>query len=156
MGGNGVGPIVTVLICIALLTAYWFWDASKFVMGNKLDFSQSSYLPIYCAVNPDRAGDIEESAAAYFWNGNIRIDLKVVNSTQQTLSTIYAHEIVDPSQKAYLWRDDRPAGTTENNVSDFPILSGISHAIQWFCFPWILFDYTKFTTPNGMQFEPSS
>jgi hypothetical protein len=142
--------LLTTCALIGLLTAYWFWDASQFPKGNNLDLSQTSFLPIYCDINSDRASDTRQSAAVYFWNGKIRIDLKVVSLDKQPIS---AHEFVTAAKTGYLWRDDRGYGTLSNSVSDYPLLSGIAPSSEWFCFPYVFFDPSKFQIPGNITFQ---
>jgi hypothetical protein len=136
------------------LLAYWFYDASSFAHGQTINIGQPTFLPVYCSINSDKASDVRQTAQVYLWQSNAEIEVQsFVNPTISNGQTIHAHEIVTPSHTAYLWREDRPAGEIQTDVTNYPILEGIAKTNSWFCFPWILFDYTKFMPPKSVSFQ---
>ena len=150
-GDSSVGQIFVTFVFIGILVAYWFYTASLFGHGAIINLSQSSFLPVYCSIASDRASDTKQSAQVYFWLGTVRVDLQV-----QTLGkpTIYAHQIINQDSTSYLWRDDKPIGNKLKNVTDSQLISGLAGSTNsWFCFPWILFDYSKFNPPSGESFQ---
>lgn len=148
------GRLLFFLLLFAAFMAYWFYDASSFAAGHLLNIDQSSFLPVYCSINSDRASDTRQTAQVYFWQNHVEIEVQsFANPIMTSAQTIHAHEIVTPAHVGYVWREDRPVGDLVKDVTDYPILEGIAKVNSWFCFPWILFDPTKFTPPSTVTFQ---
>jgi hypothetical protein len=148
MGGNGVAPIFTVIVCIGALVAYWFWDASQFLQGNHLNFSQSTFLPVSCSINADAAADVRQAITVYFWQDESRTDVRILGDKPDT-----GHQIVASGKVGYLWKDSSAYGEVSPNVTTHPLVDNLKSANQWFCFPWILFDPNEFSPPKNITFQ---
>jgi hypothetical protein len=149
MGDNSVTYIFGFLICIGLCVAYWFWDASQFLLpGNQLNFEQSTFLPVSCSINVDKAADVTRSMHVYFWQDQVRIDVRIFGE-----KPIAGHQIVASGKIGYLWRDDSTSGDVANNVTTHPLIDNVTSGNQWFCFPWVFFDPSVFTPPKNVTFQ---
>jgi len=150
-GDSLAAPILGTCALIGLVFGFWFWDASHYTQGANINPSYRSYLPDYCSILVDLAGEPKKAEQVYFWQGTIRIDLKI---TDLDKNVTQAHEIITPGDTSYIWRDDRAVGDQLIGVRDYTMLSDVSAANAWFCFPWISFDYSKFNTPKEVTFVP--
>ena len=147
LSGTGAGKILVTLALLGGLIAYWFYDASLYAEGNNLDLTHRSFMPASCSIMADRTSETRESAQAHFWQGNVRIDYQLIGEKR-----ISAHEIVKPQGADYAWRDDSGYGEL-SDVKTYRILSGIALENDWFCFPWLFVDFSKFDLPGNVTFE---
>ena len=146
MGGSSAGTILITFAIVGGLFAYWFYDASHFASGNTLILGHRSFFPVKCSVGADRAADNRQNAQAYFWQGNVRIDLQQFGET-----TLEAHEIVKPAGTDYSWREDSSYGQV-STVTDWK-LTGVAEKNEWFCFPWLFVSFSKFDVPGNISFQ---
>lgn len=144
------GFVLTTAAVVGFLLSVWFWDASHLSAGPNINVAYSSYLPDKCTILVDRAGEPRKSAQVYFWGGNVRMDLKIVDLNN---TVTQAHAIITPGGSTYRWRDDVKDGDILREKQDYTLIENIAPSNSWFCYPWIGLNFSKFTPPKDVNFN---
>jgi hypothetical protein len=147
--GSGVWKFLLTVAFFGVALGFWFNHASSFAEGKNIDLERRSILPVACFIVSDSVGGKDQSAQAYFWQGNVYLGAEIRTEDHR----LQIHQIVKPAGTAYVWRGDSQFGDIKTEPISYSELIGNNPNKDWFCYPWVFVDFGKFTPPASIQFE---